>query len=232
MDHKEGWAPKKWCFQTVVLEKTLENPLDSKGIKPVHPKGNQSWIFIGRTDAEAEAPILCYVMDKANSLEKTLMLGKIEGRRRGHRGWDGWTASLTQWTWVWARSRRRWRTGKPGVLQSMGSQGARHDSTTTTTNKNWGPIVVSLHFRTKGWCAIDKWKWKLFRVRKSCLRDVWIKDDKYQVSERVLVGWEDVDTGPRAQRDATCETAPKMQAVLQNFTREICFLWLPYNTST
>ena len=58
LDHKEGWGPKNWCFWTVVLEKTLENPLDCKKIKPVHPKGNQSWIFIGRTDAEAEAPVL------------------------------------------------------------------------------------------------------------------------------------------------------------------------------
>ena len=58
MDHTEGWVPKNWCFWTVVLEKTLESPLDYKEIQPVHPKGNQSWIFIGRTDAEAEAPIL------------------------------------------------------------------------------------------------------------------------------------------------------------------------------
>ena len=58
LDYKETWAPKNWCFRTVVLEKTLESPLDSKEIKPVHPKGNQSWIFIGRTDAEAETPIL------------------------------------------------------------------------------------------------------------------------------------------------------------------------------
>ena len=58
LDHKEGWAPKNWCFKTVVLEKTLESPLDCKEIKPVNPKGNQSWIFIGRTDAEAETPKL------------------------------------------------------------------------------------------------------------------------------------------------------------------------------
>ena len=58
LDYKENWAPKNWCFWTVVLEKTLESPLDSKEIKPVHPKGNQSWIFIGRIDAEAETPIL------------------------------------------------------------------------------------------------------------------------------------------------------------------------------
>ena len=58
LDHKEGWVLKNWCFQTVVLEKTLESPLDCKEIQPVNPKGNQSWMFIGRTDAEAEAPVL------------------------------------------------------------------------------------------------------------------------------------------------------------------------------
>ena len=82
LDHKEGWAPKNWCFQTVVLEKTLESPLDSKEIKPFNLKGNQPWIFIGSTDDEAEAPILRHLMRKANSLEKTLMLGKSEDRRR------------------------------------------------------------------------------------------------------------------------------------------------------
>ena len=58
LDYKESWAPKKWCFWTVVLQKTLQSPLDCKEIQPVHPKRNQSWIFIGRTDAEAETPIL------------------------------------------------------------------------------------------------------------------------------------------------------------------------------
>ena len=74
LNHKEGWEPKNWCFWTVVLEKTLESPLDSKEIQPVHPKGNQSWIFIGGTDAVAEAPIFSYLMWRADSLEKTLML--------------------------------------------------------------------------------------------------------------------------------------------------------------
>ena len=83
LDHKESWALKNWCFWTVVLEKTLESPLDCQKIKPVNPKGNQSWIFVGRTDAEAETSILWPPdMLRANSLEKTLMLGKIEGRRR------------------------------------------------------------------------------------------------------------------------------------------------------
>ena len=83
LDLKEGWAPKNWCFWTVVLEKTLESPLDCK-IKPVNLKGNQCWLFTERTNAETEVPIL-----RASFLEKTLMLGRIEGkRRRGSRGWD------------------------------------------------------------------------------------------------------------------------------------------------
>ena len=82
-DHKEGWAPKNWCFQTVVLEKILESPLDSKEIKLVNPKGNQPWI--GRTDAEAESPMLCPPDAKSWLIGKgadSLMLGKIEGKRR------------------------------------------------------------------------------------------------------------------------------------------------------
>ena len=84
LDHKESWAPRNWCFWTVVLEETLESPLDCTEIQPVHPKGNQSWIFIGRTDAEGETPIFGHLRPRTDSLEKTLMLGKIEGgRRRG-----------------------------------------------------------------------------------------------------------------------------------------------------
>ena len=90
LDNKESWALKNWCFWTVVLEKTLENPLDSKVIKPVNPKGNQSWIFIGRTDAESESPILDHMMQRPDSLEKTLMLGKIEGWRRRGQQMVGW----------------------------------------------------------------------------------------------------------------------------------------------
>ena len=86
LDYKEVWMGKNWCFWTVVLEKTLESPLDCKKIQPVQPKGNQSWVFIGRTDAEAETPILWPPQVRVDSLEKTLMLGGIGGRRR--RGWQ------------------------------------------------------------------------------------------------------------------------------------------------
>ena len=97
LDYKESWALKNWWFLTVVLEKTLENPLDCKEKQPVHPKGNQSWILIRRTDAEAETPIFGHLMQRTDSLEKTLMLGKIEGRRRGWqriRWLDGITDSM------------------------------------------------------------------------------------------------------------------------------------------
>ena len=122
LDHKESWARKNWCFQTGVLEKTVESPLDCKEIKQVSPKGNQPRMSIGRTDAEAEAPILWLPNVKSWLIWKTLILGRLKVRGEGgNRGWDGWMASLTQWTWVWVDS-RSWRwTGRPGMLQSMGS---------------------------------------------------------------------------------------------------------------
>ena len=123
VDHEEGWALKNWCFWAVVLEKILESPLDSKEIKPVNPKGNQPWIFIGRSDAKLKLQYSGYLMGRVNSLEETLMLGKTEGRRRS--GWQRmrWLDSIIDsMDWVWANSGRWWRTGKPGVLKFMGLQ--------------------------------------------------------------------------------------------------------------
>ena len=94
-DYKESWVLKNWCFWTMVLEKTLGSPLDCKEIQPFHPKGNQSWIFIGRTDDEAEVPILWPPDTRANSLEKTLMLGKIEGGKRRGRQRTRWLYGIT-----------------------------------------------------------------------------------------------------------------------------------------
>ena len=82
LDYKKSWVPKKWCFRTVVLEKTLESPLDSQEIQPVHPKRNQSWMFIGRTYVKAETKYFGHLMWRTDSLEKTLILVKIECRRR------------------------------------------------------------------------------------------------------------------------------------------------------
>ena len=96
LDNKKGWVLKNWCFQTVVLEKTLQSPLDSK-IKPVTPKGNQPWIFIWRT--HAEVPIFWPLDGKSWLIGKDPDAGKTEGRKRGDDR-DSWMASLTQWTWV------------------------------------------------------------------------------------------------------------------------------------
>ena len=98
---KEGWAPKNSCFWTVVLEKTLESSLDSKEIKPVNSKGNKSWIFIGRTNAEAEAQYFCHLTQRADSKRPWCWERWKVGAEGDNRGWDGWMASLTQWTWVW-----------------------------------------------------------------------------------------------------------------------------------
>ena len=121
LDHKEDWAPKNWCFQTVVLEKTLDSFLDSKEIKPVSPKGNQPWIFIGRTDAEAEAWILWSTGVKSRLTREPLDVGKDWQEEKGMRmrSLDGITDSMDM---IWTNFEREWRTGKPGVLQSMGLQ--------------------------------------------------------------------------------------------------------------
>ena len=133
LDHKEDWALKNWCFWTVVLEKTLESPLDSKEIKPVHPKGNQSWIYFGRTNAEAEAPIIWPSDANSRLIGKDSDAGKDwkqEEKEMTEDEWDDWMASPTQWTQVWASSGRWWRTGKPGVLQAVGSPRIGHDQVT------------------------------------------------------------------------------------------------------
>ena len=135
LDSKESWAPKNGCFWAVVLEKTLESPLHSKEIQPVHPKGNRSWIFIGRTDGEAETPILWPPDVKNWLIWKAPSAGKDWGRvEKGTAedemvgwGWDVWMASPTQWTWVWVNSGSWWWKGRPGVLQSMQLQRAGHD---------------------------------------------------------------------------------------------------------
>ena len=128
LDQKESWVLKNWCFWTVVLEKTLVSPWDSKEIKPVNPKGNQSWIVIGRTDTEAEAPILWSPDAKSRLIRKESDAGKDWRQEKGTTedkmvGWhhrpDGHEFEQI--------SRRQWRTGKSGMLQSIGSQRVRHN---------------------------------------------------------------------------------------------------------
>ena len=123
---KEDWALKSWCFRTVVLEKTLEGPLDIKEIKPINPKGNWPWLFIGRTDAEAEAPILWPPDVKSRLMEKTLKLGKIEGRgRRGRqrlRLSDGITDSMDlnlSKLQLIVKDRETWHVAVHGIAKSQ-----------------------------------------------------------------------------------------------------------------
>ena len=110
-------------WRTDALEKMFESPLDSREIKPVNP----TWFEINPEYSLAglmlKLQFVGHLMRRADSLEKILMLRKIEGRKkRGHRGWDGWMASLSQWTWVWANSMGWWRTGKPGACSPWGHE--------------------------------------------------------------------------------------------------------------
>ena len=148
LDYKESWPLKNWCFWTVVLEKTLESlektlcesPLGCKKIKLVNPKGDQSWVFIGRTDVETETPILWPPDAKNWFIWKDPDAGKDwRWEEKGTIGWDGWMVSPTQWTWVWVDSRSWWWTGRPSVVRFMGSQRVRHD---WVNELNWTEPVI------------------------------------------------------------------------------------------
>ena len=150
LDYKESWILKNWCFWIVVLEKTLESPLDCKEIQPVHPKENQLWIFIGRTDAEAEAPILWPPDAKNWLIGNDLMLGKIEDRRR--RGWQRmrWLDGITDLMYMslsklreFVMDRETWYAAVHGVAKSR------------TQLRNWTELKVLLTW--------PHW-WSLFRV--------------------------------------------------------------------
>ena len=146
LDCEESLVPKNWCFWTVVLEKTLERPLDCKEIQPVHSEGDQPWDFFGRNDAKAETPVLWPLHAELTHWKRLWCWEGLgtggEGDNRGQyqgKHPDVWMASPTQWTWVWMNSGSWWWTGRPGVLQFMGSQRVRHDWATELnwTELNW-----------------------------------------------------------------------------------------------
>ena len=148
---KESWMPKNWCFWTVVLEKTLESPLGFKEIQPVHPKGNQSWIFIGGTDAEAKAPnTLGTWCEKLTHLKRPWCWERLKVGGEGYdRGWDGWMASLLHWTWVWVGSRSWWWTGKPGMLQPTGLGRVGHDWVTELNFTFYGYVCTYVYVQSE-----------------------------------------------------------------------------------
>ena len=143
LDYKESWVSKNWCFWTVVLEKTLESLLDSKEIKPVNPKGNKPEYSLKGLMLKLKLQHFGHLMQRTDSLEKTLMLGKTEGmRRRGWKGWDGWMASPAQWTWIWASSRSWWGQGSLACWSPWGCQ-----KSAMTEQLNWTDLVTQLLFQ-------------------------------------------------------------------------------------
>ena len=133
LDCEEGWAPKNWCFWTVVLEKTPERPMDCKEIQPVHSKGDQPRVFFGRSDSKAETPVLWPPYAKSWLIGKDSDAGRDWGQEEKGTTQDE-MASLTRWTRVWVNSGSWWWTGKPGVLWFMGSQRVGHN---WATELNW-----------------------------------------------------------------------------------------------
>ena len=146
LDYKESWATKKWCFWAVVLEKTLENPLDCEEIQPVHLKeispecsleGWKDWCWSWNSNPLATS------CEELTHWKRPWCRERLKvGREGDDRGWDSWMVSPIRWTWVWASSRSWWRTGKPSRLQSTGSQRVRH---------NWVTELITDFFLTSKW---------------------------------------------------------------------------------
>ena len=137
LEYKEGWALRNWCFWTVVLEKTLECPLDCKELQLVNAKRNTSVLSIHWKDWcwSWNSNTLAPWCEELTHLKRPWCWERLKAGRKGDdRRWDGWMASPTQWTWVWVNSRRWWWTGRPGMLLSMGLQRVRHD---WVTEMNW-----------------------------------------------------------------------------------------------
>ena len=150
LDCEESWVPKNWYFWTVVLEKTLESPLDCKEIQPVHSEGDQPWLFFGRTDESLNSSTLATSCKELTHWKRLWFWEALGAGGEGDdRGWDGWMASPTRWTWVWVNSRSWWWTGRPGVLWFMGLRRVGH-----TERLNWTElkVILLLDFCPKNKC--------------------------------------------------------------------------------
>ena len=148
LDYKESWALKNWCFWTVVLEKTLESPLDCKEIQPVHSEGDQPWVLLEGLTLKLKLQYLGTWCKELTHWKRPWCWERLKAGGEGDdRGWDCWMASLTRWTWVWASLGSWWWTGRPGVLWFTGLQRVRHDWVTEQnwTDCFWSSPGVSLH---------------------------------------------------------------------------------------
>ena len=172
LDCEESWVPKNWCFWTVVLEKTLESPLDWRSnqsiLKEISPGISLEGMML-----KLKLQYFGHLMWRVDSLEKVWCWESLgAGGRRDNRGWDGWKASLTRWTWVWVNSGRWWWTGRPGVLQFMGLQRVGYD---WVTELNWTEIyktwmnLIQVPCINRG-CVLDQ----LAKARYKCLPFVWL----------------------------------------------------------
>ena len=143
------WVPRNWCILTVMLEKTLERPLDCKETKPVHPKRNQSWIVIGKSDCWSwNSNALATWCKELTHLKRPWCWESLKAGGEGDdRGWGGWMASPTRRTWIWVNSRSWWWTGRPGLLWSMGSQRVGHDWVTELKWKTLQMVTAAIKLK-------------------------------------------------------------------------------------
>ena len=143
LDCEESWASNNWCIWTVVLEKTLESPLDCKEIQPVHSEGDQPWCTLDGLMLKLKLQYFGHLMRRLTHWKRPWCWeGLGAGGEGDDRGWDGWMASLTGRTWVWVNSRSWWWTGRPGVLRFMGPQRVGYD---------WG---TELNWTECKWCIL------------------------------------------------------------------------------
>ena len=172
LDYKESWVRKNWCFWTVVLERTLESPLNYKEIQPVHPEEISPECSLEGLILKLKVQYFCHLMWRTNSFERPWCWERLwAGGEEDDRGWDGWMASPTQWTWDWVNFRTWLWTGRPGMLQPMGLQRVRYnwaielnwtDDSQITLKNLWTLLAFSssLSLFLKNICLL--WLWWVF----------------------------------------------------------------------